>query len=200
MRWNQALDGAFAFNVLRVGNTLPIVNLDKLTSAQLDQAYGTAMGVLSAAQGTLKGNARIALLAALGDLPGWFTPLSPEPSNIDYTTQEVNQFYWESQVDFAFAFFARAELEARAGGNPSWNTGVDYNDQLAKSAGLNEVKALYAQAGLNLQQDLDTLNHTARITADPNAVQYLRHYVTFDGDLDLPVLTTHTTGDGLVVN
>lgn len=122
------------------------------------------------------------------------------PGNTDYTTQEVNQFDWESQIDFGFAFIARAELEARAGGNPSWNTGVDYRDQLAQSSDLNEVEALYAKAGLDLQQDLDTLNHTTRISADPNAVQYLRRYVTFDGDLDLPVLTMHTTGDGLVVN
>jgi hypothetical protein len=90
------------------------------------------------------------LLAALGDIPGWFTPLSPEPSNTDFTTQEINQFEWESQIDFAFAFFARAELEARASGNPSWNTGVDYRDQLAQSSDLNEVQALYAKAGLDL--------------------------------------------------
>jgi pimeloyl-ACP methyl ester carboxylesterase len=198
--WNQALDGAFAFDVLLAGNTLPIVNLDQLTSAQLNQAFGTAEGVLGAAQNTPKGRARIALLAALGDIPGWFTPLSLEPGNTDFATQEVNQYDWESQVDFAFAFFARAELEARAGGNPSWNTGVDYGIQLAQSSDLNEVEALYAGAGLNLQHDLDTLNNTTRIAADPNAVQYLRRYVTFDGDLDLPVLTMHTTGDGLVVN
>jgi hypothetical protein len=31
-------------------------------------------------------------------------------------------------------------------------------------------------------------------------VLYLNKYITFDGDLDIPVLTMHTTGDGLVVN
>jgi hypothetical protein len=36
-------------------------------------------------------------------------------------------------VDFPFGFALRAELEARVGGNPSWNTGVNYHVQLAKS-------------------------------------------------------------------
>ncbi len=139
-------------------------------------------------------------MAALSDIPGWFTPLSPEPSATDYTSQEVNQFEWESQVDFAFAYYARAELEARAGGNVSWNVGVNYNTQLAKSADYQEVQALYASAGLNLQADLNALNAAPRIGLDGSAVNYLSQYITFNGQVHLPVLTMHTTGDGLVVN
>ena len=198
--WNQALDSAFAFDVLLAGNTLPIVNLNQLTPTQLNADFGQAEAILGAAQNTPAGRARIALLAALGDIPGWFTSLSAEPGQKDFAAQEVNQFDWESQVDFAFAFFARAELEARARGNPSWNIGVDYRSQLDQSSDQNEVKALYAQAGLNLQQDLGTLNHATRIVANPSSVQYLSQFITFNGDLDLPVLTMHTTGDGLVVN
>lgn len=112
----------------------------------------------------------------------------------------MNQFTWESQVDFLFAFFARAELEARAGGNPSWNTGVNYRDQLNDSASGREVRALYKQAGLSLDKDLDALNTAPRIKADPGAVAYLNRYISFNGDLNIPVLTMHTTGDGLVVN
>jgi hypothetical protein len=155
---------------------------------------------LSSAQNTTQGAARIALAAALADIPGWFNSSSPEPGKKDYTTQEQNQFLWESQVDFIFAFEARPELENRAGGNPSWNTGVDYRVQLAHSADSTEVAALYKQAGLNLDQDLNTLNSTQRIAADPAAVNYLNQYISFNGDLNMPVLTMHTTGDGLVVN
>ena len=36
--------------------------------------------------------------------------------------------------------------------------------------------------------------------ATPKAVKYLTKYIVFNGDLDRPVLTLHTTGDGLVVN
>jgi len=193
--WNQALDGAFAFNVLLAGNTLPIVHLTNPATA-----FNQAEGILGTAQQTAQGKARIALSAALGDIPGWFDSASPEPASNDYTTQEQNQYKWESQVDFAFAFFARAELEARAGGNPSWNTGINYRVQLEHSVNSTEVASLYKQAGLSLDQDLKTLNAAPRISADPGAESYLSQYITFDGNLNIPVLTMHTTGDGLVVN
>ena len=193
--WNQALDSAYAFDVLLAGDSLPIVHLTDPTTA-----YNQAEAILTAAQNTPQGKARIAMFTALGDIPGWFDPASPEPGKTDYTTREQNQFLWESQVDFLFAFYARAELEGRAGGNPSWNTGVDYRDQLQNSVDKNEVFALYKQAGLSVDKDLNALNTAPRINADPNAKQYLNNYITFNGDLNMPVLTMHTTGDGLVVN
>jgi pimeloyl-ACP methyl ester carboxylesterase len=193
--WNQALDGAFAFDVLLAGNTIPLVHLTNPGAA-----YVAALTILNTAQATAQGRARIALFAALSDIPGWFDPASPEPASTDYASQEFNQYLWQSQVDFLFAFFARAELEARAGGNPSWNTGVNYTTQLANSADSSEVAALYTSAGLSLSADLGTLNSAPRISADPGAVSYLNNYITFDGDLNIPVLTMHTTGDGLVVN
>jgi len=196
--WNQALDGAFAFDVLLAGNSLPIVNLPT-NPATLNAAFNQAEVALATAQQTAQGRARIALLAALGDIPGWFSSSSPEPAADDFTSQEQNQYLWESRVDFLFAFFARAELEARAGGNPSWNTDVNYYVQLAKSADTREVENLYKQAGLNLAQDLNTLNAAPRISANPGAVNYLNQFISFNGQLNFPVLTMHTTGDGLVV-
>ena len=38
-----------------------------------------------------------------------------------------------------------------------------------------------------------------RISAKPSAVRYLAQNIAFDGRLSVPVLTMHTTGDGLVV-
>src|SRR5205807_6712663 len=61
-------------------------------------------------------------------------------------------------------------------------------------------EALYKQAGLKLGSDLDMLNDAPRISADNSATHYLNKFITFNGDLDIPVLTVHTTGDGLVVN
>jgi hypothetical protein len=103
-------------------------------------------------------------------------------------------------VDFPFIFAFRAELEFRAGGNPSWNTGVNYKEQFAHSINKQEVLALYAEAGLNVEDDLETLNNAARISADPNAVNYLEQNIIFNGDIRFPVLTMHTEGDGLVSN
>jgi pimeloyl-ACP methyl ester carboxylesterase len=193
--WNTALDAAFAFKVLLApGSGLQVVNItDPGTNLDISEEY------LSAAQETAQGRARIALAAALGNLPGWFTPTSPEPAPTDFASQEKNQFLWDQQVDFPFVFAFRAELEARAGGNGSWNTGVDFRQQLAKSIDLAEVVALYEAAGLDLNSDLETLNHAARVSADPPAVEYLIHNITFDGQIDIPVLTLHTKGDGLVV-
>jgi len=193
--WNTALDSEFAFKTLLApGTGLQLVNITNPV-ANLELAEG----VLALAQATPQGRARIALAGALGDLPGWFTPLSAEPAPTDFAGQEANQFLWQQQVDFPFVFAFRAELEARAQGNVSWNTGVDYRKQLARSIGRDEVRALYEQAGLDLNADLDALNDAARISADPEAVHYLERNIIFDGEIHIPVLTLHTKGDGLVV-
>jgi pimeloyl-ACP methyl ester carboxylesterase len=191
--WNSALDAEYAFQQL-IDPSVQIVDITN-PSANLNNAEQAA----AQAQATPQGRARLALAAALGDTPGWFDPLSQEPGPSAFGEQELNQFKWDTRVDFPFIFAFRAELEARAGGNPSWNTGVDYWVQLAKSANLLEVLALYQAAGLSLSRDLATLNDGARVSADAPAADYLEHNITFTGQLSVPVLTMHTTGDGLVV-
>jgi hypothetical protein len=193
--WNTGLDGAYAFKTLLAPNsTLQLVGI---TNPQANADL--AAQVFSQAAATAQGQARIALIAALGDLPGWFDPTGAQPASTDYAGQEAAQARWESQVDFPFEFQYRAELEQRAGGNPSWNTGVDYAHQLAISSDNAEVTALYSAAGLALAADLHALNSGTRITADPKAAAYLDRFVSFDGNLAVPVLTMHTIGDGLVV-
>jgi pimeloyl-ACP methyl ester carboxylesterase len=193
--WNTALDSAFAFkNLLAPGSGLQLVNI-----ADPGGNLELAEGILAAAQASSQGKARLSLVSALDDGPGWFTPLSPEPAATDFPAQEANQFLWAQQVDFPFVFAFRAELEARARGNGSWNTQVDYRRQFERSADAAEVRALYEQAGLDLESDLKVLNEAARISADPQATAYLQENIIYDGDIHIPVLTLHTTGDGLVV-
>ncbi len=191
--WNTGLDAEFAFQKL-VDPSIQVVNITNPGANLI-----AALKVVAKAQKTKKGRARIALGAALADTPGWFTPLSKEPGPKQYAKQEANQYLWDSQVDFPFVFALRAELEARAGGNVSWNVGVNYFKDLAKSANRREVVALYKAAGLSLHKDLATLNNATRISPDRKAVQYLTHNIVFNGKLTMPVLTLHTTGDGLVV-
>ena len=191
--WNTALDAAFAFQKL-IDPSVQVVNITNPTAN-----LRGAEAAVAQAQQTPQGRARLALVAALGDTPGWFTPLSPEPAATDYAGQELNQFDWASQVTFPFVFAFRADLQARAGGNPSWNTGVNYFSDLASSVDRSEVKALYQAAGLSLGHDVQTLNSSPRISADPKATAYLARNISFNGDIDVPVLTMHTTGDGLVV-
>jgi pimeloyl-ACP methyl ester carboxylesterase len=193
--WNQALDAEVAFKTLIAPNSqLQLVNI-----TDPGGNLANAENLLGAAQTTPQGRARIALASALGDTPGWFVPTSPEPADNDFVDQEMNQFLWSQQVDFPFIFALRAELEFRAGGNVSFNTGVDYRRQLEKSRDRDEVFALYQLAGLSLNADLEALNRTERIAADPKALQYLEQNIIFDGDIDVPVLSMHTTGDGLVI-
>jgi pimeloyl-ACP methyl ester carboxylesterase len=191
--WNTALDGAFAFQQL----VDPSVQITGITNPLANLQGAEAAG--AAAQATPQGKARLALVAALADTPGWFTPLSPEPAADDFIGQEANQFQWDANVDLPFIFAFRAELEARAGGNPSWNTGVNYVRQLSKSADREEVHALYTAAGLSLRADLQKLNNAARVRADPSAVRYLARNISFTGKITMPMLSMHTVGDGLVI-
>src|SRR5580700_7046205 len=135
--WNTALDGAFAFQQLLA----PAIQVVNITNPTANLTAGETAA--AKAQATAQGQARLALVAALSDTPGWFTPLSPEPAANDYAAQEQNQFLWDSQVTFPFVLAFRAELEARAGGNVSWNTGIDYGIQLLLSPSRDEVWALY---------------------------------------------------------
>jgi pimeloyl-ACP methyl ester carboxylesterase len=193
--WNSVLDSAFAFNTLLAADQLQVVDI---TNPYTN--FSNAESDLNTAQGSAQGRARIALVAALADVPGWYKIGYPPPPPRDYADQEANQYQWLSQADFLFAFYLRAELEGRARGNPSWNDGIDYRNKLAKSADLIEVQKLYRSAGLDLNADLQTLATAPRISADSGALQYLSQNIIFDGRISVPVLTLHTEGDGLVVN
>ena len=193
--WNAELDAAYAFKTLLAPRSaIQLVHItDGVANLQLAlQAYNQAVT-------TQQGQARLALMAALIDLPGWFDPRSAEPAPGDYAARAQGQDAWLSRVDFAFAFRYRADLEQRAGGNPSWNLSVDYRQELALSPDRDEVTALYRSAGLSLQADLGTLDSGTRIGADQAAATYLDQNISFDGRLGVPMLSMHTTGDGLVV-
>jgi len=192
--WNDWLDSAFAFNTLIAAGQLQVVNI-----TDPETNFINAEQILADAQTTAQGQARIALVAALIDSPGWIDPFSPPPCRTCYAAMEQNQFVSLAQ-DFNFPLFfeLRSELEARAGGNPSWNTGVDYERELKASVDYDEVQALYKKAGLNLNDDLRTLKNATRIAADPDAVKYLSRNVVFNGEIKVPVLTVHTIGDDVV--
>jgi hypothetical protein len=51
-----------------------------------------------------------------------------------------------------------------------------------------------------VSDDLAALQQAPRIAADPGAVSYMAQNIIFDGQIGMPVLTMHTTGDGLVIN
>ena len=192
---NRELDIGFVVKTLLAPDSpLKLVDI-----ANTEPNLTLALTVLHEAQATPAGRARLALAAAVGNIPGWHDPTSPEPAQDDFDARQRNQFAWFDDVGFLVFFMARKQIEMQAGGNPSWNTGVDYGELLATSINRNVVEALYESAGLDLDDDLERLASEPRIEADPAAVAYLERHIVFNGDLGgVPVLTVHSDGDGLV--
>jgi dienelactone hydrolase len=194
--FNNTLDPVFAVKTLLApGSTAPLVALPDQATALA--AVGELSAAVNAAQATPQGRARIALAAALHNIPAWTDPSQPEPAPDDYDTAQLNQYRTLLGTIFVGLSW-RQEAEVRAGGNMSWNTGVDYARLLARSSIRTEVEVLYARAGLSLTADLATLNAAPRISADPDAVRYMIRYISFTGRPGVPLLTIHTTGDALV--
>ncbi|MBL7487673.1 hypothetical protein I6A60_19515 [Frankia sp. AgB1.9] len=194
--WNALLDSSFAFKALLAPQSgVALTHLGDLSAAEASAAAFSK--VAATAQTTPAGRARIALAAALYDAPAYNTPGQTVPAPGDWATAEVNQESDLVSQVFTAQFILRAEAEERAGGNMSWNTGVDYGALLARSAYGQEVVALYQKAGLSLSADLATVNRASRINVEP-AMAYMERYVSFDGELRKPQLDIHTIGDGLV--
>ena len=189
---NTALDGAFAFKTLLApGSNVRLVNVDD------DRANARRVRrVLDQAMQTPSGRARVALAAALAQLTTW-----PNAGRQASVGEESKRQLDTIATSFPMAvFLPRVDQERRAGGAFSWTTGVDFRRQLLRSGREPWVQALYRQAGLDLQRDLDTLNSAPRITADPVAVAYMRAYYTPSGRLRVPVFSYHTIGDQMTSN
>jgi hypothetical protein len=105
---------------------------------------------------------------------------------------------WMNSSTLGSSLAFRWSIEQWAGGNGSWNVDVDYRELLERSVDRDEVYALYATAGLDLEADLRALSDAPRISADPTAVNRMQDLV-LDGRLQVPVLTLHTIGDGNVI-
>ncbi|HEU4623874.1 MAG TPA: tannase/feruloyl esterase family alpha/beta hydrolase [Steroidobacteraceae bacterium] len=188
---NQALDAAFAFRTL-----LAPQSAIRLVAVDDDVANGARVrSVLEDAMRTPAGRARIALASALGQLPAWSQP-NTSRSDVSSPDERIAQV---SKTFVMGVFLPRTDQERRAGGVFSWNTNVDYRKQLEKSGDLDWVRAMYAKAQLDLDQDLDALNAAPRIAADPDAVAYMKRYYAPNGQLSVPALSYHTIGDGATV-
>ncbi|WIV53489.1 alpha/beta hydrolase [Amycolatopsis nalaikhensis] len=158
-------------------------------------AASTLTGVTSAAQATPAGRARIALAAALLNMPTWYTGPTP-PS--DYETQEAHQEQALTEFVLGFVLTGRYQIELAAGGNSAATRGADYAAMFASSSHARQVRELYRRAGLSLDADLAKLSRDADITADPGAVTTLARTSVPTGRLRGPELNLHTVADHLV--
>ncbi|WP_125684858.1 hypothetical protein [Amycolatopsis sp. WAC 04182] len=186
--WNSGLDLGYALNTLLdarlelVRITDPAANVGRFTNA------------VQAATANPQGQARLALANALAEIPGWFDATRPRPTAV------ADQVFWQGVWDRFYRAGAfgidRVALEERAGGNPSWNVGVDYRRILAKAGERPLVERAYAEAGLDLDVDLERLAKAPRVTPDPAAAGYLAKFGLPLGGTPVPVLTMHTVADG----
>ncbi|MGA5898409.1 alpha/beta hydrolase family protein [Streptomyces venetus] len=195
--WNSTLDPVFALRTLLAPDSG--VRLTGFADqAEAVAAAKTLSSKVEAAQRTPDGRARIALAAALHNIPGYNDSAQTEPGPTDWAAQQSNQYAAVRGLLQLPAFSWRQEAESRAGGNPSWNTGVDYTAMLARSPLYKEVTELYKEAGLSLRTDLSALGRAPRVSADPQAVRWMRNTSVLSGRLADPQLNIHTTGDALI--
>ena len=94
-------------------------------------------------------------------------------------------------TDMSFFTEARGELERRAGGRATQNANHVYH--LA-----DEEKTYLAGLGVDADAMLAELNGRATIEAEAEPRAYLENYANYTGNITKPVLTLHTTKDGLV--
>lgn len=193
---NYQLDAEYTITRL----LLPGQDVKLVRFGSADDAAATAKKLTDAvtvAQTTAQGRARIALAAAFLNLPAW-APGQDRPAPADWAGQEQQQYTWLAQGILSFVEGGRFAMEQSAGGNNSWNRGVDYARLLAGSAHARQVRALYRTAGLDLRADLASLTRSATIAADPAAVRTARRTSSAGQGLAVPLLDVHTIADNLV--
>jgi len=192
---NYQLDGEYALaRLLAPGQDIKLVNY---ASPGDGAAAATQLSTLAtAARATPQGRARVALATALLDMPTWSASQPSPPSRRDADGLAAAQYEWLIGT-LPFIMPARYFIELAAGGNASWNVGVNYGALLARSPYRFEVTTLYREAGLDLNADLTNLTRHASVSADRHAVLTLARTSTVNGHLDVPTLNLHTIYDQL---
>jgi pimeloyl-ACP methyl ester carboxylesterase len=190
---NYQLDGEYALSrLLAPAQDIPLVGY-----ASPAEGAAAANGLLSAAataRSTPAGKARVALGTALLNMPTWSPAQATPPGDAEGIAQA--QYDW-FVATLPFIMPARYFIELSAGGNASWNAGVNYAALLARSPYRETVRAMYRTAGLDLGADLADLTRHAAIRPDRRAVADLARSSTLTGRLDVPTLTMHTVYDQL---
>ncbi|MGY1593509.1 hypothetical protein ACI79D_16170 [Geodermatophilus sp. SYSU D00708] len=191
------LDGVYALSRLLAPEAdIPLVRYE--SPEQATRAAAGLIAAVTAAQQTPEGRARIALASAYLNMATWSTAETP-PAPRDYAAQQEQQF--DALVaggGLERYVTGRQQIELAAGGNSAANVGVDYRVLLDSSPHARQVRALYREAGLDLDADLATLTSEADVEADPGAVADLAGSSMVTGELGVPELAIHTVADELV--
>ena len=189
---NTGLDVVFAVKVLLA----PDEDIELVHSS--DPAADTAalLAAVERARLTEEGRARLALVASLNNVTGWWSALQARPTDPEVIIQQQTNWISGAYVGGFAGPNARADLEARLGGNPSTNVGVDYARQVQRSSQTEAVRDAYRRADISLRDDLARLAAAPRIAADPAAAERMADVGTPSGRLRVPLVTIQTVGDG----
>jgi len=192
---NYQLDGEYALNqLLAPEQAVKLVNYAQANEAA---TAATQLSTLATdAQATAAGRARVALASALMNMPTWSDGQTDPPTSDDTAGLAQAQYEWLIGT-LPFTMPARFSVEQAAGGNGSWNVGVNYASLIAKSPYRTIVEELYREAGLDLSADLKNLTQHAAVRADTDAVDWLTDTSVPTGNLDVPVLNMHGIYDQL---
>jgi dienelactone hydrolase len=190
--FNAGLDISFVVKTLLApGQDIDLVHPrdPEASTAALQQAVDEAVT-------TSQGRARLALAAAMNNVTGWWSALQPRPTDPDEVIRQQALWLRNAYIGGFGGPIAHADLEAKVGGNPAFNIGVDYRRQLARSSQSQAVKDAYRRAGQDLNADLATLDAAPRIAADPAALAHMYRTAIPTGRTRVPVITLHSVGDG----
>jgi hypothetical protein len=201
------LDGEYAISQLLA----PSQNI-QLTNYTVPPAEGSTDSAAAAAQltaavttaqATPGGQARLALAFAFLNVSPWGG--STMPGIYDFAGQELGQYtdyttgLFGSPINpIVFIETGREQIEAAAGGEGAGTVGVNFAQLLHQSSYYPEVKALYNDAGLSLQSDLQTLAADATLKPDHAAYHWLAQTSVPSGHLQVPELDIHTISDPLI--
>ncbi len=186
--FNSKLDGLWTLRTL-TGAPLKLVDYDSQDDAMADN---TRLGALvTELRSTPAGRARLALAAAFEQFPTWTSGDNP-PAATDHEAQ-VEQI--AGGFGFANPAQVRYGVERVAGGNFSWNHGVDYTSLLARSGMSPLVEAMYTKAGISLKSDLDTLTRAPRIASTAAAVAAAEQITSYTGKIRGPIVVVDNIGD-----
>ncbi|MFI5622439.1 alpha/beta hydrolase family protein [Nocardioides sp. NPDC051685] len=188
---NYQLDAAYAaVRLLAPEADVPLVGFTSPEEAQA--TVDTIAKALDEAADSPQGRARVALVAALLNTPTELPGVDQsDPEELAAAQAELVRSTLPEVIR------RRSAIVNAAGGDSGWTAGVDYQHLLRQSAQQDQVQALYRGAGLNLGADLRRLTETADIEPDPAGLSWMSRTSVPTGDLQVPVLATHTLVDVL---
>jgi dienelactone hydrolase len=193
---NRGLDVTFAVRTLLTDDQ----RLELVKVANPQHSVEVLRQGIQQALTTAEGRAKLSLIGAIGGLPLWATAHGPRPTD---PTEAIRQQAWWAEAAYVASLgpTGRVDLERRAGGNPSFNVGVDYARELALSGQGSFVAQAYAAApGASLAADLHSLAVAPRIAPDPAAKAWLDRYGVSTARTPVPVVTLHGTAEGIITS